>query len=44
VPPLEDLVERINGAFGKYFEAIGCAGEIRLGTFYIYYFSKQINK
>jgi hypothetical protein len=32
VPPLEELVERINGSFSKYFEAIGCAGKIQLGT------------
>lgn len=30
VPPLEELVERINGSFSKYFEAIGCAGKIQL--------------
>ncbi|KAL6045430.1 Structural maintenance of chromosomes protein 5 [Balamuthia mandrillaris] len=30
LPPLKDLLARINESFGKYFSEIGCAGEVVL--------------
>jgi chromosome segregation ATPase len=32
LPPLEDLVKKINASFNKYFSQIACAGEVQLAT------------